>query len=389
MQWWREARFGLFIHGGPVSLKGTEIGWSREGERRGTGGTGEIPLDVYDNLYKQFNPTLFNAKEWVSLAQEAGMKYLVFTTKHHDGFAEFDSAVTDYKITRSPFGRDVVKELADACHQAGVHLGFYYSPPDWHHPDYRAASHTNYVRYMHAQLRELCSNYGRVDVLWFDGLGGSAKDWDAENLFRMIRQLQPHIIINNRAGLAADFDTPEQEIGKFQNNRAWESCITICQQWAWKPYDQMKSLKQCVDTLVRCAGGDGNLLLNVGPMPTGEIEPRQVSRLKEVGQWMKDYGQTIYNTRGGPFKPGAWGASTYRDNRIYLHLLSWPQGDLKLPLIRPRITQARVLNGGTADVRQTDQQISITLSAEANSPLDTVVALELDAPASTIAPLSP
>lgn len=385
MQWWTEARFGLFIHWGPVSLKGTEIGWSRGGERRGTGGTGEIPLEVYDNLYKEFNPTKFNAKEWVAVAKAAGMKYLVFTTKHHDGFCEFDSKLTDYKVTRSPFGRDVVKELAEACHEAGLRLGFYYSPPDWHHPDYRTENHAKYIEYLHGQLQELCRNYGKVDVVWFDGLGGKAPDWDAENLFRKIRQLQPHIILNNRAGLPADFDTPEQVIGKFQNTRPWESCITICQQWAWKPDDKMKTLEQCLQTLVRCAGGDGNLLFNVGPMPTGEIEPRQVERLKEMGAWLKNHGDSIYGTRGGPFKPGSWGASTCKGNTVYVHVFKGLE-TLTLPAIEKKIVRSAVMTGGKAEVSQTDEGVKIALEKGAAPEFDRIVVLELDGPAADLAP---
>lgn len=378
MQWWREARFGLFIHWGPVSLKGTEIGWSRGGERRGVGGTGEIPVDVYDNLYKQFNPVKFNAEEWVRIAKSAGMKYLVFTSRHHDGFSMFDSKLSDYKITNSPFGRDVVKELADACHKAGLRLGFYYSQPDWHHPDYRTENHDRYLAYLHGQLRELCTNYGRVDVIWFDGLGGSAKDWDAENLFRMIRSLQPHVIINNRAGLPGDFDTPEQTIGGFNIERPWESCITICNQWAWKPDDNLKSLKECIQTLVRTAGGDGNLLLNVGPMPTGEIEPRQVARLKEMGAWLKKYGGTVYGTRGGPYHPGEWGASTRKGNVIYLHILSWSGDIFSLPPIPEKILSAKALTGGKATVNQTGRDIEISVPPGQRDAIDTIVALTVE-----------
>ena len=386
LAWWREARFGLFIHWGPVSLKGTEIGWSRGGERRGTGGTGEIPFDVYDNLYKQFNPTRFNAAEWVAVAKAAGMKYLVFTTKHHDGFCEFDTQFTEYKITRTPFGRDVVKELSDACHKAGLKLGFYYSPPDWHHPDYRTANHRRYIDYLHGELRELCSNYGKVDIIWFDGLGGSAADWDAEKLFKMMRGLQPHLLINNRAGLPGDWDTPEQEIGKFQNNRPWESCITICNQWAWKPGDEMKSLEQCLQTLIRCAGGDGNLLLNVGPKPTGEIEPRQVQRLKEMGLWLRRFGQSIYGTRGGPFKPGDWGASTYAGKRIYLHLLKIGDNGVALPPLETRIVRASLLTGGKVQVQQTSGGITVNVAAKARQPMDTIVVLKLAGPAGEFPP---
>ncbi len=384
MQWWREARFGLFIHWGPVSLTGLEIGWSRGGERRGTGGTGPTPLEVYDSLYEQFDPVKFSAREWVATAQAAGMKYLVFTTKHHDGFCMFDTKLTDYRITRSPFGRDVVAELADACHEGGLRLGFYYSPPDWHHPDYRTENHARYVEYLHGQLRELCSNYGRVDVIWFDGLGGRAEDWRSDDLFSTVRQLQPHVLINNRAGLPGDFDTPEQRVGRFQTDRAWESCITLCRQWAWKPDDQMKSLKDCIDTLVRCVGGDGNLLLNVGPMPTGEMEPRQVARLREIGEWLRQYGESVYGTRGGPFRPGPWAASTCKGTTVYLHMLDWPQDVVVLPPIPAQIVASSALTGGTPSVRQTEEGIEISVPAAQRHALDTIVVLELDRPAAQL-----
>lgn len=387
MQWWKEARFGLFIHWGPVSLKGTEIGWSRGGERRGQGGRGEIPVEVYDNLYKEFNPVEFNADAWVALAQEAGMKYLVFTSKHHDGFSMFDSQLTEYKITNAPFKRDVVKELADACHKAGLRVGFYYSPPDWHHPDYRTENHAKYIEYMHGQLREICTNYGQIDIIWFDGLGGTAQDWDSERLFKMIRELQPHVIINNRAGLPGDHDTPEQTIGRFQNNRPWESCITICRQWAWKPDDKMKSLEECLNTLVRCAGGDGNLLLNVGPMPTGAIEPRQVERLKEMGVWLRQYGESIYGTRGGPYMPGPWGASTSKDNRIYIHVLDWPEEGLILTPLPKEIIGSSLLTGGTVTVSQAENGIRMEVAEADRQSIDTIIVLDLNGPASDIPPI--
>ena len=388
MEWWREARFGLFIHWGPVSLKGTEIGWSRGGERRGREGTGQIPVEIYDNLYKEFNPTEFDADEWVAIAQQAGMKYLVFTTKHHDGFVNFDSKLTDYKITspESPFGRDVVKELADACHKAGLGLGFYYSQPDWHHPDYRTENHAKYIEYLHGQLRELCTNYGQIDIIWFDGLGGTAEDWNSEPLFKMIRELQPHVLINNRAGLPGDFDTPEQRVGKFQNDRPWESCITICRQWAWKPDDAMKSLEECMRTLVRCAGGDGNLLFNVGPMPSGAIEPRQVERLKEMGAWLDQYGESIYGTRGGPYKPGNWGASTYSGDTIYLHIFEWDGDAFVLPPLERNVRSARLMKGGEAAFQQTADALTVTVPESVREPIDTVIVLKLDGSAADISP---
>ena len=410
LQWWRDARFGLFIHWGPVSLKGTEIGWSRGGERRGYRGPGtQVPVEVYDNLYKQFNPTNFNADAWVATAKAAGMKYMVFTSRHHDGFSLFDTKADDYKITspESPFRRDVVRELADACHRAGLRFGLYYSQPNWHHPDAFTDRHTNYLAYLKAQVRELLTNYGTLDILWFDGLGKTAQDYGGEAVNHMIRELQPRIIINNRNGLPEDHDTPEQRIGKFQNDRPWESCITICKQWAWKPDDQMKSLQECLETLIRCAGGDGNLLFNVGPMPDGRIEPRQVQRLEEMGAWLKKYGKTIYGTRGGPWKPAKSIASTRKGNTIFLHLLGYNGETVTLPDIPRKVIHSSVLTGGTARVQQAAQTISISVKPPAARPpdhgaewlrppkagrptppqIDCILKLELDGSAMDLAPL--
>jgi alpha-L-fucosidase len=400
IQWWREARFGLFIHWGPVSLVGTEIGWSRGGERRGfrkSLAPGTVPVEVYDNLYKEFNPTLFNADEWVQVAHDAGMRYMVFTSKHHDGFVNFDTALTDYKITgpNSPFGRDIVAELANACRAVDLPFGCYYSQPDWRHPHYRNENHQAYIDYYHAQVEELCTNYGELAVLWFDGLEenftnpdevehyrgrevfDSAKVWDSERLFQRIRQLQPSILINNRCGMRADFDTPEQMIGSFQTERPWESCITICKQWAWKPDDELKSFAECLHTLVRVVGGDGNLLLNVGPMPDGRIEPRQVERLREMGDWLQQYGESIYATRCGPFPPGSWGASTHKDNTIYLHILDWPNETLMLAPLPQKITGNQILGGGQATIKQSEHGIEISIAQADRSPVNTVVRLEI------------
>jgi len=390
MTWWREARFGLFIHWGPVSLKGTEIGWSRGGERRGTGGTGDIPLEVYDNLYREFNPVEFDAREWVQIALNAGMTYLVFTSKHHDGFCMFDSALTEYKITNSPFQRDVVRELADACHEAGLKVGWYYSPPDWHHPDYRTANHARYIEYLHGQLRELCTNYGKIDILWFDGLGGTAEDWDAEKLVTMIRELQPGIVINDRAGVPEDHATPEQRVGAFNRNRRWETCMTICNQWAWKPDDTMKTLDKCIDVLVRTAGGDGNLLFNVGPMPDGRIEPRQVDRLAEMGAWLGQFGETIYGTRGGPYMPSAWGASTCKNSRVYLHVLDWNQvkdGRIELPPLPRAIIRHELLTGGAVKLENTPEALILHFDASARVEPDTILALEVEGNAEDLSPI--
>ena len=395
MQWWRDTKFGLFVHWGPVSLKGTEIGWSRGGERRGREGTGTIPVEVYDNLYREFNPTKFNADEWVEIAKAAGMRYLVFTSKHHDGFSMFDSEATGYKITSpdSPFGRDVVGELADACHEGGIKLGYYYSPVDWYHPDYRTERHDSYIRFMHQQVREMCSNYGRIDIMWFDGLqihpmtgsGGEAyydpaweKDWDSKRLFRMMRSLQPHLIVNNRCGLEGDFDTPEQHVGFFQTSRAWESCITLCRQWAWKPNDRMKSLEECIQILVQTVSGDGNLLLNVGPMPSGEIEPRQVERLREIGAWLKVNGESIYGTRGGPVSPQSWGVTTSKKRTVYVHVLDVTASTVALPKMSGKITGAALMDGTPVEYRSTSLGTLLHLPTPGEERVDRIVVLTFD-----------
>jgi alpha-L-fucosidase len=396
---WQRMRFGMFIHWGPVSLKGTEIGWSRGDQ---------VPVAEYDQLYHQFNPTKFNADDWVALAKATGMKYLVFTTKHHDGFCMWDTKLSDYKITKTPFGRDVVRELADACHRQGILFCTYYSILDWHHPDYPlgspggktakpGANMDRYNDYLKGQLAELVHHYGPLGILWFDG------EWEAPwthergvDLYNYVRQLQPDIIVNNRVGKGredmagttkepavnpGDYDTPEQQIGRFNTTRPWESCITICQQWAWKPDDKLKSLEECVHTLVTCAGGDGNLLLNVGPMPTGEIEPRQVARLKEIGAWLAKFGTTIYETRGGPFPPGPWGVSTCRGNQVFLHVLKWPDGALRLPALSRKVLASTLLVGGHAEATAVNGGLEIRVAPDDRQEIDTVIALELDGPA--------
>jgi len=390
MQRWREMKFGMFVCWGPVTLTGQEIGWSRGGERRGRKGKGKTPVEVYDTLYKKWKPEKFDARQWVQVASDAGARYMIFLVKHHDGFCLYDTKLTEYKSTsrEAAWRRDVMTDVAAACREAGLKLFVYYSQPDWHHPDYRTDNHARYIRYLHGQIRELLENYGRIDGLWFDGLGGKAVDWDAEALFRMARQTQPHLIINNRCGLRGDFDTPEQRIGHFQADRPWESCITLGTQWSWKPNDRIKPLKECIHTLVRCAGGDGNLALNTNPMPDGRIEPRQADRFRQIGRWLKQYGDSIYGTRGGPFKPGPWGASTHKGKTIYLHVLDWGGPALALPAIPRKIVSANLLTGGSACVKQNQEDIAITVAAEHRHPIDTIIRLELDGPASGIPPRS-
>ncbi|MCX6358467.1 MAG: alpha-L-fucosidase [Armatimonadetes bacterium] len=389
LQWWRDARFGMFIHWGPVSIKGTEIGWSRGAD---------VPQAEYDALYKQFNPTGFNADEWVRIAKAAGMKYMVFTTKHHDGFCMFDTKQTDHNIMGSPFKRDVVKELAEACRKGGLAFGTYHSVCDWRHPDFPYGSpggSTNkpnpsldrYEVYLRNQVSELINNYGPLLVMWFDVPQGFSPE-RGKRVVDFTRMLQPDILVNNRSSVPADFDTPEQTIGAYQDSRPWETCMTICNQWAWKPGDAMKPLSQCLQTLVKCAGGDGNLLFNVGPMPTGEIEARQVKRLAEMGRWLGSFGKTVYATRGGPYRPGAWGASTRRDKTIYLHLMKWADGSATLPALPARVRGWTVVTGGSAHVKQTAEGLRITAPRSTRRAIDTIIALHLDRPAAAIKPIT-
>ena len=400
LQWWREARFGLFIHWGPVSLKGTEISWSRANSNPACPNKGPIPVEVYDHLYQEFNPTNFNAAQWASVAKEAGMRYVVLTAKHCDGFCLWPTKTIDYHIGATPFRRDVCRELAAAVQQAGLRLGWYYSPMDWFDPDCRTERNPAYVKRMQGQLRELLTHYGRIDVLWFDWDGGTIP-WDQENTYRLVRAAQPRIIINNRlecsfGGLSADryigpnadYQTPEQVIGAFDDQHPWETCMTLGTQWSWKPDDDIKSVKDTIRILAKCVGGDGNLLLNVGPMPTGEIEPRQVEVLKGVGAWLDKFGASVYGTRGGPFKPGRYGASTCKGKTVFLHVFNWPAESLKLPLIPAKVLKGRVLNGGKATIHQNDVGLEISVAAGDRDPVDTVVALELDRPANRLSPIA-
>ncbi|HEY3333042.1 MAG TPA: alpha-L-fucosidase [Capsulimonadaceae bacterium] len=396
MQWWRDAKFGLFVHWGPASLGGGDISWCRKGpERIGDHQTvvePQIPADVYDALYREFNPTLFDARQWVEIVKAAGMKYIVLTAKHHDGFCLWDTRLTQHKSTAPdcPAQRDIVAELADACHDAGIKLGIYYSARDWYHPDYLTENHERYLAFYHAQLLELLANYGKVDVLWFDHIGGPLTKWDPDIVLKMARRLQPGIVINNRLHIsvnegrddryAADFDTPEQELGKYRTDRAWESCLCLVGRvWSYKPGGEMMPLGECIHAVIACAGGDGNLLLNTGPMPDGRIEPRQAERLAEVGDWLRRYGESIYGTRGGPYKPGVWGASTHSGRTIYLHVTSADVNALELPAFPASILSHRSLNGGIATVGVGDGRLRIGLADVVRGEYDTVIALEVDA----------
>ena len=311
----------------------------------------------------------------------------------------WDTKYTDYNIMNSPFKRDVVKELADACHKYGMALGLYHSTLDWHHPDFpltspggkvrRATSDLDrYTVYLKNQSVELLKNYGPLFVMWYD----VPQEFDAkrgQGVIDLVRKVQPDIIINNRTGAKGDFDTPEQRVGGFQNDRPWETCMTIANQWAWKPNDVVKSLEQCLHALIRSAGGDGNLLFNVGPMSDGRVEPLQIERLKEMGNWLKTYGNSIYGTRGGPFKPTDWGVSTRKGNTIYLHILQWSGNSPKIniPDCGVEIKSCRLMDGGKIKLTRQDKGYTIEFAEKALKPVDTIVELEMAGNAMEIQPM--
>ncbi|MBN2451478.1 MAG: alpha-L-fucosidase [Lentisphaeria bacterium] len=391
--WWEAARFGVFICWGPVSIRGTEIGWSRRGPRpghRSGAAAAGIAVEEYDALYHEFNPTAFDADAWIDTVKASGARYIIFLTKHHDGFCLFHTRHTEYSIAHTPFQRDVTAELARACHRADIRIFWYYSQPDWHHPDYRTDNHARYIDYLHAQITELCSNYGPIAGIWFDGLGGTSADWDSKTLFRRIRTLQPGALINNRAGLPGDFDTPEQHIGNFRLDRPWESCITLqASGWSWRPDQALKTLPECLHLLVRCAGGGGNLALDIGPMPDGRIHPDQAARLRQMGTWLQRYGDAVYGTEGGPYQPSQWwGASTRRDRRIFLHVLTPGSAEWTFPALPRHVLAARVLTGGAVAWEQTPEALRLRLDAAAIDPVDTIIELTLDGSAMDIAPIA-
>lgn len=391
---WQDDRFGMFVCWGPVTLTGLEIGWSRGaprgGEFRVREGQGATPVDVYDNLYKQWKPDAFDAKTWVQLAKDAGQKYMIFLVKHHDGFCLYDTKLTDFRSTgpESAWKHDVMADIAAACHEADLKLVIYYSQPDWRHPDYRAATHDRYIEFLHGQIRELLTNYGRIDGLWFD-LGGKPEDWDTVRLFKMARELQPWLVINNRCGLPGDFDTPEQRLGKFNIDRPWETCMTLGTQWSWKPDDTVKSAEDAIRALVTCAGRGGNLALNTNPMPNGQVEPRQVEVFRAIGAWLKVHGESIYETRGGPFWPDKWGVTTNKGNNVYVHVLDHPDDPIRLAPIDRKLVSHAMLSGGTAEVEQTEEGIQINVPTERRDELDTIVVLTFDGPVGDLRPTRP
>ncbi|HOV33714.1 MAG TPA: alpha-L-fucosidase [Candidatus Hydrogenedens sp.] len=413
MQWWREARFGLFIHWGLYAIPAGKWGdkdhygeWIRH--------EAQIPLPEYEKLLTQFNPVNFNAKEWVKMAKDAGMKYIVITSKHHDGFCLFDSKVTDWDVMSTPFKRDILKELSDACKEEGMRLCFYYSIMDWHHPDYLPrrdwekeqrpegdADFNRYIEYMKAQLKELVNNYGPLGILWFDGEWENT--WTHEkgvDLYNYVRSLQPDIIINNRVDTGrsgmegtsepknvGDYETPEQKVpATGLPGVDWETCMTMNNHWGYNAVDKnYKSTKELIQLLVDIVSKGGNFLLNVGPMANGEFPPESVQRLKEIGEWMKVNSESVYGTTANPFEKTPWGRCTQKklDNGhtiFYVHIFDYkPNDKITLPTDKSPV-KAWLLkdNSKTIETSLKKNNLVIKLPEIEPDPYDTVIALEFE-----------
>lgn len=362
MKWFNEARFGMFVHWGLYSIPARGE-WGMSVER--------IPVDEYAKLAEKFNPTKFNADKWTKLAKEAGMRYMVFTTRHHDGFCLFDSKVSNFTSVKTAAKRDFVAEYVKACRKAGLKIGFYYSLLDWRFPgcfnrEKFPESFEAMVNQAHEQVRELMSNYGKIDYLFYDGewipgvetkrtftvseeCSEIAHLWRSKELNIMVRQLQPNIIINNRSGLSEDVDTPEQHVVTSKEGRCWESCMTIGDFWGYiKNNPNLKTTAQLIQYLVTAASGGGNYLLNVGPKPDGIIQREFVVRLKEIGKWMRVNGESIYGSERIPSGFGLWGAgmlgmATAKGNTVYFHIFRWPGEIATIPAIKNNVLSARIL----------------------------------------------
>ncbi|TAH37235.1 MAG: hypothetical protein EYC70_09660 [Planctomycetota bacterium] len=410
MDWWREARFGMFIHWGLYAIPaGT---WGQEtGHGEWIMNTAQIPVEEYEKLREQFNPVKFDADEIVTIAKNAGMKYIVITSKHHDGFALFDSAVSDYDVMATPFRRDILRELAEACARQGVRMCWYHSIMDWHHPDYlprrewearpaEGADFNRYVQYLHGQVTELLTNYGPIGVMWFDGEWESTwKHEYGQPLYDLCRRLQPSVIVNNRvdvgrggmggftqdAGLAGDFGTPEQEIPAMGVPGVdWETCMTMNDHWGYNSHDKnFKSTRALIRMLVDIASKGGNYLLNVGPTAEGEIPPESVQRLEEIGRWMAVNGAAIHGTVASPFPGLPWGRATLKPGRnpvLYLHVFEWPRdGVLVVPGLGSDPRRVSLLADPARELRweRVESDLRVSVPSSAPDADCTVVALQL------------
>ncbi len=378
MKWWHEARFGMFIHWGLYSVLGRHE-WVMENEG--------IPVAEYEPLAKQFHPKPFPARKWAKLARETGMRYMVMTTKHHEGFCHFDTKTTDYCAPKQGPGRDLVREYVDAARGEGMRVGFYYSLMDWHHPDGARcatdeAARKRFVEYIHTHIRELLTNYGKIDVLWYDvSWPLDAAGWESERMNKMVFEQQPDIIVNNRNKLPGDFSTPEQQITADKEGRAWESCMTLNDSWGYqRADDDWKSPRRVIQNLVACSRDTGNYLLNIGPRADGSVPEDSVHVLTQVGQWMKRNGEAIYGSDLCQPRRSNYASFTRKGNTLYMHVHFWPGDYVVVAGLQTKVKSARFLAGGTAIPFQQDRfRVRLTgLPVEAPDHPVTTIALECE-----------
>jgi alpha-L-fucosidase len=406
MQWWSEARFGMFIHWGWYAQDGCF--WKgRDGKTEHMMRHLQIPIAEYEKIATEFSPAKFSAEEWVQVAKRAGMKYLVITTKHHDGFAMFNSPSHDYNIVkRTPWGRDPIRELAEACRQHGLKFGVYYSlGRDWHDPDVPTSVKADgsrrsntwdfpdedakdfakyFERKVKPQVTELLTQYGPIAVMWFDTPERISRT-QSEELLQLIRRLQPGCIVNARVGnRLGDYAVQEQKIPESGDPQSWETCMTLNRHWGYKKGDeQWKPTAVLIRNLIDIAGKGGNFLLNVGPTGEGIIPAPSIARLREIGTWMKVDGEAIYGTTAGPFANLEWGRCTTKqsgaETTLYLHVFDWPaNGKLIVPALSNEVASAMLLaSRERLSVQQTARGISIPLPAAAPDPISTTIALQL------------
>ena len=420
LKWFRDAKFGLFVHWNPSSLLEREISWERNAARPKDSASGhKNTVDFeYDSAHRRFNPKQYDPRKWMSVAKKSGMKYAVLTTKHHDGFSNFPSNYDTFTIAATPYGKDIVEQFAAAVHAAGLRLGFYYSGRDWYNPYYLTDQHYRYLEYYFGQVSELLTRYGQVDVLWFDSLGNSSlNQWDPRTMIRRIKQYQPDILINNRMNstrggnkeplpddLKGDFLTPECKLGPFNTQTPWESCMTVADipgtrwtgNWSYTSNATTKPVETSIRFLINNIVKDGNLLYNIGPTPLGTFDPKQAETFLSMGKWIAFYKEAIYNTRGGPYRDQPWGGSCYRADHngkktVYLHvspLIARQGKELKgnTPLfikdIGEKFTRATLIVNGTGNgkfvrLEKVGDQYKITLPEGVTwDRLDTVIKLQ-------------
>jgi len=393
--WFQDAKFGMFVHWGVYSLLG-QGEWVMQNR--------SIPVEKYEWLASTFNPVKFNAHDWVALAKSAGVRYITITSRHHDGFSMFATRATRYNIVDwTPFHRDPLKELADECHAQGIKLFFYYSQLDWHNPDYwprggtghatgrpESGDWNRYIDFMNAQLTELLTNYGAIGGIWFDGMWDKPDaDWQLPRTYALIHRLQPAALIvpnHHKAPLPGeDVQTFEQDLPGANtagfNTREigalpLETSMTMNESWGFNITDaKFKSTRDLIGYLVRAAGANANLLLNIGPRPDGTIQPEAVGRLRAIGEWLRTYGTSIYGTRGGPVPPRGWGVTTQRGDTVFVHVLNSPDQVLSVPDFGRQVLRATMLDDGSVvGVAAVNGGISLTLPAQTDRP-DRVVVL--------------